>query len=173
MPHIITPDPGTFSQGQFNRPPFGLLTMLPNMHKEAGAKNLIFDLRTLPPKEFSFPYHYHRNAEEVMYVISGSLTLRSPGGFSVIHEGQVLFCETGEQGAHQFFNHTDTPCTYFDVKTFFGMDVVVYPDSDKIMISQYNETFEVSSKVDYFTGESDVAARWSALGFETGGQATC
>lgn len=149
----------------FNKPPFDLQTILPSLGKQAHAKNLIFDIRTLPPSSFSFPFHYHRNAEETMYIISGTLSVRTSSGFFTATEGDVLFFETGESGAHQFYNHTNQPCRYFDVKIFIGMDVVVYPDSGKIMISQYNEAFELSSKVDYHTGEMNVAEKWRSLGY--------
>jgi len=155
----------TFSNGPFNRPPFGLQTVLPNLCKQAGAKNLIFDIRTLPSGEYSFPYHYHRNAEEAMYIIEGEMTARTEDGFLKLVKGDVFFCETGNTGAHQFFNHSKSACTYFDVKTFFGMDVVVYPDSDKVMISQYNEVFDLKKQVDYFSGEDDVGRRWRELGY--------
>ena len=160
MPTIFKPESMEFDLGPFNRSPFGLLTVMPYLCRQANAKNLMFDIRKLPPGEYSFPYHFHRNAEEVMLVISGSMTLRSPQGFQIVNEREVLFFETGEGGAHQFFNHTADPCTYFDVKSFCGMDVVVYPDSGKIMISQYNEVFGAETRVDYFKNEEDVAKLW-------------
>ena len=160
MPAIFKPESMEFSLGPFNKSPFGLLTVIPNLCKQVNAKNLVFDIRKLPPGEYSFPYHFHRNAEEVMLVMKGSMTLRSAEGFQIVKEGEVLFFETGEGGAHQFFNHTADPCTYFDVKTYYGMDVVVYPDSGKIMISQYNEIFEKEAQVDYFKDETDVAKQW-------------
>lgn len=164
MPSHFTLNNQQSGSGPFSKPPFDLQTILPSLGKQAHAKNLIFDIRTLPPASFSFPFHYHRNAEETMYIISGSLTVRTSSGFFTAAEGDVLFFETGATGAHQFYNHTAHPCRYFDVKTFIGMDVVMYPDSDKIMISQYNETFELSSQVDYHTGEMNVAEKWTSLG---------
>lgn len=167
MPKIITPHEYSFSSSQFNAPPFGLLTVLPNLFREIDSKHLIFDIRTLPAGEYSFPYHYHRNAEEIMFVIEGEMTARTGKGFESLKKGDLFFCETGETGAHQFFNHSSENCTYLDVKTFFGMDVVVYPDSDKIMISQYNEAFRKDSVVDYFEGEGKVAERWKELGYKS------
>jgi uncharacterized cupin superfamily protein len=98
-----------------------------------------------------------------MYIISGSMTLRTKDGFEIVNSGDVLFFETGENGAHQFFNHTDQPCTYFDVKTFYEMDVVVYPDSEKIMISRYNEVFKAADQENYFSDEGNVSQRWEIL----------
>jgi uncharacterized cupin superfamily protein len=139
---------------------FRLVTAAPRLFSVAKSKNLIFDLRLLNPGQYSFPYHFHRNAEELMMVISGSMTLRSPDGFETVGEGDIVFIETGETGAHQFFNHSDAPCKYLDIRTLFGIDVVEYPDSGKINIMPTTEVFEKSSKVNYFKGEENVPAKW-------------
>lgn len=149
-----------FGLGPFNKLPFGLLTVLPNLCTEAGSKNLVFDIRELPPAQYSFPFHYHRNAEEVMMVISGSMAVRTMQGFEVVHKGDILFFETGENGAHQFYNHTSEPCTYFDVKSIYGLDAVVYPDSGKLMINKYNEVYDIKEQVDYFKDEESIKERW-------------
>lgn len=162
MPSIYGTGDVTFGRGPFNRPPFDLKSVLPGLSKEAGAEHLVFDLRQLPPGSFSFPYHYHRNAEELMFVVSGSLTMRSPDGFTVVNKGEIVFCEKGEAGGHQFYNHTDEPCSYLDIKTFLDMDVVVYPDSGKIMISKYNEVFMKEARADYFDGEERVGEKWKS-----------
>jgi uncharacterized cupin superfamily protein len=161
MPTIFKPDAMEFGLGPFNKPPFGLLTAIPNLCKQVESKNLIFDVRKLPSGEYSFPYHYHRNAEEVMIIISGSMTVRSVSGFQILGPGEIVYFETGESGAHQFYNHTDEPCTYLDVKTIYGMDMVVYPDSGKVMISQYNEIYDKKNgQVNYFKDEENVAEKW-------------
>jgi uncharacterized cupin superfamily protein len=162
MPTIIKSNEQDFGYGPFNKPPYGLLTaLLPKMSKQDGCtKRIVFDIRKLPPGQSSFPYHYHRNAEEVMFVISGSMTLRTKEGMESVCEGDILHFETGESGAHQFFNHTEQPCTYFDVKSFCGIDVVMYPDSGKLMISQYNEVFDKTTQVDYFLGEEKLSEKW-------------
>ncbi len=48
--------------------------------REMGIKpeNLNFDLRQLAPGKYSAPYHFHRHAEELFMMISGSTTLRTP-----------------------------------------------------------------------------------------------
>jgi uncharacterized cupin superfamily protein len=160
MPTIFKPEMLQLTQGPFNKPPFGLLTAMPYLCKQASANKLIFDIRRLPPGQYSFPYHYHRNAEEVMFIIEGSMKLRIQRGFEIVNKGEILFFETGESGAHQFFNHTGKPCTYFDVKTYHGMDVVVYPDSGKVMISQYDEVFEFGKQAEYFKDEENVGEKW-------------
>jgi uncharacterized cupin superfamily protein len=140
---------------------YRLFTASPRLGTAANSKNLIFDLRLLNPGQFSFPYHFHRNSEELMMVISGTMTLRSATGFEVMNQGDIVYFETGESGGHQFYNHSDEPCTYLDIRTLIGIDVSEYPDSGKINISPYMELFEANSKVSYFKGEENVLEKWN------------
>lgn len=126
----------------------------------ANAQHIQFDIRSLDPDKFSFPYHFHRAAEELFVILSGEATLRCPEGFKKVSEGDVLFFEEGPTGAHQLYNHNDVPCVYLDVRTTTGIDVCEYPDSGKINILPYKRIFENSSSVDYYKGEENVAAMW-------------
>jgi uncharacterized cupin superfamily protein len=142
---------------------YRLFTASPRLASVVNSRNLIFDLRLLNPGQFSFPYHFHRNAEELMMIISGSMTMRSPEGFEIVTKGDIVFIEIGETGAHQFFNHSDEPCTYLDIRTLIGIDVVEYPDSGKINVMPGFEVFEKSSRVDYFKGEENILEKWDEL----------
>lgn len=126
-------------------------------------QNLNFDLRLLNPGQFSAPYHFHRYAEELFMVLSGSMTLRTPKGLEIVTCGDLIFFETGESGAHQFYNHGTEPCTYLDVRTFIGMDICEYPDSGKILIAPSMEIFSNESKVGYFKGEESILEKWEEL----------
>ena len=126
-------------------------------------KNLNFDLRLLNPGQFSAPYHFHRFAEELFFVISGSMTLRTPNGFEIVSTGDLIFFEMGESGAHQFYNHTSEPCTYLDVRTYIGYDVCEYPDSGKILLAPSFEIFKKESQTTYFEGKEDVLEKWESI----------
>jgi uncharacterized cupin superfamily protein len=126
-------------------------------------KNLNFDLRLLNPGQFSAPYHFHRFAEELFMVISGSMTLRTPKGFESVSKGDLIFFEMGESGAHQFYNHTSEPCTYLDIRTYIGYDVCEYPDSGKILLAPSFEIFKKESQASYFEGEKDVLEKWESV----------
>ena len=93
-------------------------------------------------------------------VISGSMAVRTMKEFMVVKNGDVLFFEKGETGAHQFYNHTDQLCIYFDVKSIYGLDAVVYPDSGKLMISKYNEVYKMDKRVSYFNDEENIEEKW-------------
>jgi len=132
----------------------------PPLGEMSKSKNLQFDVRSLSPGKFSFPYHFHRNAEELFVIFEGEATLRSPDGFQKIAKGDMIFFEEGSVGAHQLYNHTDSPCVYLDIRTVTGIDVCEYPDSGKINILPYMEVFATSSRVRYYSGEEDVRKKW-------------
>lgn len=91
------------------------------------------------------------------------MTLRSPRGLEIMEAGDIVFFEMGESGAHQFYNHGTEPCTYLDIRTFYGIDVCEYPDSGKINILPAMDIFEKSSKVGYFKGEEHIPEKWEEL----------
>ncbi len=127
------------------------------------SKNLNFDIRLLNPGQFSAPYHFHRFAEELFFVISGSMTLRTPNGFETVSTGDLIFFEMGESGAHQLYNHTSEPSTYLDIRTYIGYDVCEYPDSGKILLAPSFEIFKKESQTTYFEGEKDVLEKWESI----------
>ena len=142
---------------------FKIQTVNPRLSKVANSRQLMFDIRLLKPEQFSFPFHFHRHAEELMFIISGSVTLRTSVGFKVLEQGDTVFFETGESGVHQLYNHTKADCTYLDIKTATANDICEYPDSNKISASPTREIYEKSSKVDYFKGEENIMERWNNL----------
>ncbi|WNS45819.1 cupin domain-containing protein [Paenibacillus sp. MMS20-IR301] len=127
--------------------------------EQAGAKQLLFEMRSLDPGKYSYPYHFHRSAEEMFVILSGQATLRTPEGFQEVKAGDTVFFETGPEGAHQLYNHTSDPCVYLDLRTNHGIDICEYPDSGKINILPYEEVY-LAEQVDYYEGEEKVAEKW-------------
>ena len=142
---------------------FRLLSDVSRLKGEIKPKNLNFDLRLLNPGEFSAPYHFHRHAEELFMVVSGSMTLRTSEGLELVESGDIVFFEMGEKGAHQFHNEGTEPCIYLDVRSFIGYDVCEYPDSDKILLAPSFEIFRKDDKTVYFEGEKNIREKWSKL----------
>ena len=132
----------------------------PRLAKIVNSKYLQFDIRSLDPGKFSFPYHFHHASEELFMIISGEATLRTPEGFEKVGNGDLVFFETGPGSAHQLYNHGSVPCVYLDIRASTGMDVTQYPDSNKLNILPLMEVFEKSAKVDYFHGEENAAKYW-------------
>lgn len=142
---------------------FKIQTANPRLSKVVDSKQLVFDIRLLKPEQFSFPFHFHRHAEELMYIISGSVTLRTADAIQILEQGDTIFFEMGESGVHQLFNHTNTDCTYLDIRTAIENDICEYPDSNKISASPNREIYEKKSQVDYFKGEENIKERWNGL----------
>ena len=126
------------------------------------SKYLHFDIKSLFPGKFSYPYHLHRNAEELFVIIEGEATLRSKDGYQTISKGDIIFFEEGPAGAHQIYNHSDNPFIYLDLRTKANIDVCEYSDSGKINILPAFDIFEQGSKVSYYKGEEGVKDRWPA-----------
>jgi uncharacterized cupin superfamily protein len=163
MPTIFNPDNLEFKLDTGTLDVFKLKTITPRLGEICKSKHLAFDIRQLDPGMYSFPYHFHRNAEELMMVMSGSFTLRTKDGLKIINKGEILFFEMGESGVHQFFNHGNVPCIYLDIRTTVGIDITEYPDSGKINILPNKEIFEKHTKVDYNKGEENVDNIWKKL----------
>ncbi len=163
MPTIIQPDQLEFVHGKSSLEQFNWHTAVPRLSEMVKSKNLIFDVRSLDPGKYSYPYHFHRYSEELFILFSGSVTLRTPKGMQEVKTGDIIFFETGESGAHQLFNPGNVPCVYLDIRTNSGHDVTEYPDSDKINIAPNHGIFEKQSKVDYFKGEENVDETWKNL----------
>lgn len=142
---------------------FRIFSDISREKKGINPKNLNFDLRQLPPGEYCAAYHFHRYAEELFMIISGSATLRTPEGLEVVNAGDLMFFEMGEKGAHQLYNHTDAPCVYLDIRTFIGHDICEYPDSNKILIAPTFEIYSKDTSLKYFDGEEDIKNVWQQI----------
>jgi uncharacterized cupin superfamily protein len=139
---------------------FRLFSDVSRIKKGIKPQNLNFDLRQLNPGQFSSPYHFHKFAEELFMIISGSATLRTPNGLEVVNSGDLIFFEIGESGAHQLYNHTTETSVYLDIRTFLGYDLCEYPDSNKLLIAPSLEIFNKDSKVKYFDREENIQDIW-------------
>jgi uncharacterized cupin superfamily protein len=128
---------------------------------ELGTERLGASVWKLPPGEAAYPYHFHYSDEELVFVLSGRPTLRTPEGTRQLELGEVVHFPLGERGAHQLSNLTDEEVRFLVVSTSGAPDVVVYPDSNKISASErlpegggLHTFFDLDSEVDYWKGES-------------------
>jgi quercetin dioxygenase-like cupin family protein len=115
----------------------------------------------LLPKQTQVPYHFHHGADELILVLRGRPTLRTPEGERELEAGDVVHFPKGPAGAHQVINHTDEPVRYVLASSNASPEVVEYPDSRKVAVASRLESqlgerlwsvlrFE---DVDYFEGE--------------------
>jgi uncharacterized cupin superfamily protein len=163
MPTIIKPSELEFVENKAALTHCNWHTCLPRLGTLTNSKHLILDIRSLDPGKYSYPYHYHHFSEELFVVFSGSATLRTQKGLQEIQQGEIVFFETCETGAHQLFNHTNMPCVYLDIRTFKDYDVTEYPDSNKINIAPNFGIFEKKDQVEYSKGEENIDEIWKTL----------
>ncbi len=163
MATILKADKREFQESPDKIDNYRVFTDVSIIKKRLKPENLNFDLRQLNPDQYSAPYHFHRYAEELFMIISGSATLRTSKGLDIVNSGDLIFFEKGKTGAHQLYNHTTEICIYLDIRTYIGYDVAEYPDSNKIFIAPSREIFDVDSQVSYFDGERNIKDKWAQI----------
>jgi uncharacterized cupin superfamily protein len=141
-------DPEGFRAGMFR-----LGTML-------GARRTGTSVYELPPRQALCPYHYEYGEEEWVMVLIGNPTLRTPEGEQRLEPFDVVFFQTGPEGAHQLRNDSGDET----VRIIMWSEVVLptataYPDSDKVGLWTDRKSEDLmaqrSSAVPYFHGESN------------------
>jgi uncharacterized cupin superfamily protein len=156
MPNLGDPD----FQPREGAPP-GFRAFRARVGHELGTERLGASVWKLPPGEAAYPYHFHYSDEELVLVLSGRPTLRTPEGTRQLEPGEVVNFRLGERGAHQLSNPTDEEVRFLSVSTSRTADVVVYPDSNKICAAErrpegggLHTFFDLDTQVEYWKGES-------------------
>lgn len=85
-------------------------------------------------------YHFHHGAEELLVVLRGRPTLRTPGGERTLTEGDVVHFPVGPDGAHQLINGTSEPIRYLMVANRPSPEAVEYPDTRQISVMALTES---------------------------------
>jgi uncharacterized cupin superfamily protein len=88
----------------------------------------------LDPGASSGPYHVHHATEELLLVLDGSPTLRSPDGERELTRGEVVHFPVGAEGAHQVLNRSATPVRYLMVAAHSGTDAIEYVDERQVVV---------------------------------------
>src|SRR6266545_2291523 len=95
--------------------------------------NLGMSLYELPPGQTQVAYHFHHGNEEVLLVLSGTPTLRTPDGERELAAGDVVFFPLGPDGAHQVVNRSGEPARYVIAANHVSPEVVEHVDSGKVL----------------------------------------
>lgn len=98
----------------------------------APGRSLTASVYVLEPGERHLPYHFHHGAEELLLVLEGTPTLRTPEGEQALRAGDVAHFPRGAEGAHQLWNDGDTAVRVVVAAANTTPEVVEYPDSGKI-----------------------------------------
>lgn len=130
------------------------------MGRQAGCERLGLSLWEIPPGEAAYPYHFHLTEEELVLVLSGRPSLRTPAGWRELEQGEVVAFLRGEAGGHQLVNRTGQTVRFLAFSTSGEPDVVMYPDSGKVGAFErlpegggLRTMFRLGDVVDYYDGE--------------------
>ena len=128
--------------------------------RQLGSQKLGLSYWDLPPGQAAYPYHWHLAEEELLVVMKGTPSLRTPNGERELEEGEVVAFPRGEEGGHQLINRTDRAVQFLAFSTQPGPDIVMYPDSGKVGAFERRpeggglyKLFRLEDAVDYHEGE--------------------
>ncbi|HEX7244277.1 MAG TPA: cupin domain-containing protein [Solirubrobacterales bacterium] len=131
--------------------------------RQVGSKKVGASLWELPEGQAAYPYHWHVAEEELLIVLDGAPSLRTPDGWRDLAEGEVVSFPCGEEGAHQIVNRTEKPVRFLAVSNQ-QTDIIVRPDSQTIAACERPPEgggiwahFRLADQVDYFEGEEEPA----------------
>ena len=138
----------------------GFLARRARISRQAGSERLGLSLWEVPPGEAAYPYHHHLGEEELVLVLDGTPSLRTPEGWRELAQGEVVAFLRGEDGGHQLVNRTAQTVRFLAFSTNGDPDLVVYPDSGKLGACErladgggLREMFRLEDAVDYYEGE--------------------
>lgn len=93
--------------------------------KETRLRSAVWELQ---PGATSGPYHVHHGTEELLIVLRGRPTLRTPDGERELAEGDVVHFPAGPTGAHQLSNRGDEPARVVIAASHAVPEIVEYVD---------------------------------------------
>jgi uncharacterized cupin superfamily protein len=97
---------------------------LPRAAEKPGLGATVYEL---DPGDFVV-YHFHHAWEELLVVLRGEPTLRTPDRERRLGEGEAVHFPLGPDGAHGLKNETDKPVRILMASTISSPEVCEYPD---------------------------------------------
>jgi uncharacterized cupin superfamily protein len=114
-----------------------------------------FAIEELPPGKQSCPKHYHMHEEEHVFILEGSLTLKLGDESHVMVAGDYVCFPAGQRAGHCMINETDKVCRYIIAGERNPNDVIIYPDTGKVMVGALGkrQIFDMNARREYWDGE--------------------
>ena len=126
---------------------------------QGGAAKTGLSYWEVEPGEAAYPYHAHLTEEEIIVVLSGRPSLRTPDGWRDLEEGEVLIFPTGQRGAHQIVNKSDETIRFLAFSNSGAPEIVLQLDAGKVGAFErpvdgggLSLWFRESDAVEYFEG---------------------
>ncbi|MCW5700595.1 MAG: cupin domain-containing protein [Rhodospirillales bacterium] len=88
------------------------------------------NLVVLPPDCLSSQRHWHSHEDEFIYVLTGTLTLVTDAGETVLAPGMCAGFPAGVPDGHHLINKSDRTATYLEIGSRRRDDDVFYSDID-------------------------------------------
>jgi len=101
-----------------------LAKRLPRAAERPGLGATLYEL---DPGDFVV-YHFHHGSEELLVVLRGRPTLRTPDGERELDEGAAVHFPVGPEGAHGLRNDTEAPVRFLMASTLSSPEVCEYTD---------------------------------------------
>jgi uncharacterized cupin superfamily protein len=158
MPNVFEPDFDPASERE------GFRYRRARLGRQAGSARLGASLYEVPPGQATFPYHWHSANEELLIVLAGRPSLRTPSGWRELDEGEVVALPVGDGGAHQVLNRSEETVRFLVVSEMNAPEVSHYPDTGKIGAlgrppgspddpGEFSGFFRREDATDYWDGE--------------------
>ncbi|MDP2621491.1 MAG: cupin domain-containing protein [Hyphomicrobiales bacterium] len=121
-------------------------------------------VHVVAPGMRAFPFHRHHVADELFFVVSGTGEYRFGKQTYPLRAGDVVAAPAGTE-AHQIINTGTEELRYLGISTTGSVDIVDYPDSDKVGLAAGVKDADLSTATyvgmgrltaaDYWDGEPD------------------
>jgi len=102
--------------------------------RRLGCEQLGASVYVLAPGATGWPYHAHLANEELLLVLAGSATVRTPDGELPVATGDAIGFVRGPAGAHEIRNDGHGPCRVLLLSTMIEPEVAHFPDDDSFVV---------------------------------------
>jgi uncharacterized cupin superfamily protein len=115
-----------------NRDEPGFSARRAKVGRQAGCSKIGLSYWEVDPGEAAYPYHVHLSEEELIVVLEGQPSLRTPSGWRELEQGEVVAFPTGPDGAHQIVNRSDKTIRFLSFSNSGQPEIVLQPDAGKV-----------------------------------------
>lgn len=112
-------------------------------------------MEELLPGKQSSPAHYHIFEEEHVFILEGTLTARIGAERYEMKAGDYVCFPAGQKAGHCLINSSSTTCRYVIVGERNPNEVVVFTDTNKVMVRALGRgaIFDLAATRRYWEGE--------------------
>jgi uncharacterized cupin superfamily protein len=96
----------------------------------AGLKDFGVNLTELPPGAWSSQRHWHTSEDELVYILSGEVTLVTDDAEQVLRAGDCAAFPKNVADGHHLINRSDALAIFLEIGSRADTDSCQYPDID-------------------------------------------